>query len=646
MSAIAGLVSKKSIKGASEIVKKMCDIQSHRGPHGEGQFKNDNVCLGHRALHLKENGKRIQEPLVNRSKRVIITCDGSIYNAEALRKDLTERGYQFKSGSDSELILHLYEEMGIKCLDDLRGDFAFAVWDDRLKKIFIARDRFGIKPLFYSYNHEGTLLFASELKALIKSGLVDREIDHEAIYHYLFYTFFHQPQTPLKSIRSLVPGHYIAFDPGKNTFEIVQYWDVPFSTNRTEDEEFLITGFRRILDESISLRIENDASIAISLSGGIDSSFIAAKISNTGYPLKTFTFGFKGEGEEYNEFKHARDVAESIGSEHHEFNISARDIYDHLPKMIWHLETPTSGIILPYFLAKTAGENNINLTFKGDGAHSIFESPEEKKFVMVQKFFSILNILPNPIKKKMCNKIEFFLNLFAPYYRSSNSNLTWATHILSKYFKAITGKRNLDLLFSEKERKDMFLEPFWRNRDFKETSEIVLEIMEEITTKDVREKMIYEEYKRFPDQALMYITNVHAAFSAECRQPYWDHKLAEFSQRHLPLSLRRKNDINKYILKKVCRSTLPNEIIDRPQHGFYMPIHRWLRKELKPVVDDVFSRESVKRRGIFKYSMIKSIYNQYYSAPRKTVSWRKIWSLVALEIWFRAFYDPNDIESP
>mgnify|MGYP000908191494 CR=1 FL=1 len=641
MSAISGIVGEKLPENSKKTLSEMNGIQVHRGPDTQSILQWETVCFGHCSLGSGKPGL-----MENKEHTLFITCDGSIYNLRELRKKCCDKGYALENEGEAEVLLCLYKEMGMDLLSLLRGDFAFAIWDKTKNTTFLVRDRFGIKPLFYSFKN-GILIFASKLKALIRTGMIDKSIDHEAIYHYLFFTFFHQPQTPLKHVRSLSPGHYIEFNTNTGVFSINQYWDIPFSENRSHNEDYLIENFSNLLDESIKLRMDEKASMAVSLSGGIDSSFIAAKMTHTGYPLKTFTFGFRGEGEEYNEFKYAREVSECINSDHKEYVISSQKIMENHKRMVWHLETPTSGIILPFFLAEAAGENNIDITFRGDGAHSLFESPEEKKFRLLTKLYSFVDLLPYSSKIKLCNKIETFLNRFAMYYRTYNNNLAWILHIHSRYFKAITGKRNMELLFTESERKAMFAEPFWeKDPNVKETGEIVLEIMNQIGTNDVEEQMIYEEYKRFPNQALMYISNVHAGFSIECRQPYWDHKLVEFSQKNLPLSLRSKDGQSKYILKKISRSILPDEIIDRPQHGFYMPIHRWLKNDLKPIVDDVFSEETIQKRGLFDVKTMRGIYNQYYSASRKAVSWRKIWTLVALETWFRLFYDPAEITAP
>lgn len=647
MSAIAGILSKDTHSDVKEIVKKMCEIQSHRGPDGEGIILKNGVCFGHRKLEVAKSNTFISEPVFNEDKTVLITCDASIYNSHELRTSLIKKGRRLESDTDSEVILKLYEEFGIKCLEYLRGDFAFALWDEKKNILYMARDRFGVRPLFYYQNKNGSLLFASELKALIKTGMVEKELDLEAIYHYLFYTFFHQPQTPLKNVRSLLPGHYLTYNPNNRNIELSEYWDVPYSDNKTKDVEYLISEGRRILDESIRMRITKGASVGVSLSGGLDSSTIAAKIRSFGYPLKTYTFGFKGEGEELNEFDFARVVAKKIGSDHIEVIMTADDIIKDTEKIIWHFDTPNAGSILSYCLAKTAKEADVNVIFRGDGAHSAFEAPVEKKFLTLNRVLSILDLLPKQMKLVLYKKIGNCLTKLEPYARNKESNMAALTRLLSTYFQVITGGKNLDILFTEDERKKMFVEYFWEeDSSFKETSEIVMDIMEKVISPNIEEKMVYEELKRFPDQALTHISSVNGAFGRENRWPYYDHVFVEFAQKSIPLTLKTIFNPNKYLLRKIAEDVLPEETKKRSQHGFAMPFKAWLGKELKPIVEDVFSEQSIKRRGLFNYNIMRRVYEKYYHPGRAYVSWRKIWSLVILEMWFRLYYDPSDIQPP
>jgi len=646
MSAIAGILSKDTDDDLKEIVKKMCAIQSHRGPDGEGIILKNGVCFGHRKLEVAKSNAFINEPVFNEDKTLMITCDASIYNSHELRQDLIKKGCRLESGTDSEVILKLYEEFGITCLEYLRGDFAFALWDGTKDKLYLARDRFGVRPLFYCQNKKGSLLFASELKALIKTGMVEKEIDLEAIYHYLFYTFFHQPQTPLKNVRSLLPGHYLTYNPNDTNTEIFQYWDVPFSDNKITDEQYLVSEGRRILDESIKLRVTKGASVGVSLSGGLDSSTLAAKIRSFGFPLKTYTFGFRGEGEELNEFDFARVVAKKIGSDHIEVIMTADDIIKDIDKMIWHFDTPNAGSILSYCLAKTAKEADVNVIFRGDGAHSAFEAPVERKFLIVNRVLSTLDLLPKQTKLALCRKIGNYLTMLEPFARNKKGNIAALTRLLSTYFQVITGRKNLDLLFTEKDRRKMFVEHFWeKDPSFKETSEIVLDIMGKALSPHIDEKMVYEEYKRFSDQALTHISSVNGAFGRENRWPYYDHVFIEFAQKNIPLELKTIFNPNKYLLRKIAEDVLPEETKKRSQRGFAMPFKAWLGKELKAIVEDVFSEQSIRRRGLFNYNALRRVYEKYYQSGGAYVSWRRIWSLVVLELWLRLFYDSENISA-
>jgi len=650
MSAIAGIITRKKIfnDDLKQIVKKMCDIQSHRGPDGEGIVLKENTCLGHRLLNLHKFSNNVSQPMSNEDNNILIICDGNIFNYQELKRDLIKKGHIFKSDTDTEVIIHLYEEYGKNCLQYLRGDFAFAIWDNNKKELFLARDRFGIKPLFYYYDGKGTFLFASEIKALIKTGLVNKEIDLEAIYHYLFFTFFPQPQTPFKFVKSLLPGHYLIYSLSNRKIQAFEYWDVPYWADKIIDEKYIVDECKKFLDESTKIRLIKNVPMGICLSGGIDSSTVAAEVAKfSEYPVKTFTFGF-GKIERKNEWEFARLVAKKIGSIHLELTFNGNDILMELPKIVWHFDTPTVSALGPYFFAKAARNNQVNLAFRGDGGNSGFEYPVDLKFPTLQKIFIFFEIFPERIQKHIYKKAEECMTYLECNFKTDNHHIAGLIGLLARYFRAITGRENFDFMFSEKERKKLFIEKFWENSEFKETSEIVLECMEKIKAKDIVEKLIYEEYKRFSDQGLTHISSLSSAFSLEVRFPFYDDKLVEFLQR-IPVSYRidkAEPNIHKYILKKVVQDMLPPEIIKRKQQGFYMPINMWLRNELKPLVNNILSKESVKKRNIFNYKSIKSVYDQFYSSNNPKISWRKIWSLVVLETWFRLYYDPSDITPP
>lgn len=646
MSAIAGLIQVPLPDNARDLVGKMCGIQQHRNPAGNQVVQRKYACFGMRCFETTQE----LETLTNQSassQSAIIASDSAIYNAEELQKSLSQKGIQFRTTTDEELILKLYDMYQQDCPKYLRGDFAFAIWDAPRHTLFLARDRFGIRPLFYSRTKDGAFLFASELKALIKTGHAERIFDLEAIYHYLFFSFFRQPQTPFVDFKSLLPGHFLSINIRDGAMKVASYWDIPYSPQKSDDEEFLIREGLSVLEESVDLRARRSSSIGVSLSGGLDSSVIAALIAKRGYPFKTFTFGFKNEGKELSEFDFASLVAKKTGSNHSEVVLSCKDLLSNLPHMVWHFDTPSAGTILPYFLAKAARQAGVDVTFRGDGAHSIFEAPVEGNFVLLHRFFSILNPLPASIRNSLFGGFECLFTSLEPRVRNRSGNLPAAIRLFGSYFQTITGRKSLDLMFSKAERKSFFAASFWKNNPhFRESSSLILEVMNNSASPNILEQLIYEEFHRFCDQAMGHITSVNAAFSIEGVQPYLDHRLVEFSQNNLPLKLRTMTLPNKYILRKISELLLPRQIVERTQHGFAMPFHIWLKNDLKPLVDDVFSETTVRKRGLFRYDTMKTLYDAYYRGSGSYISWRKLWAFIILEIWLRLYLDPPDIEPP
>ena len=640
MSAISGLVSKKSIKGASEIVKKMCDIQAHRGPDGETLVHKNNVCFGHRRLNIARSRKNINEPMFNEDNSILITCDSNIYNAIHLRNELIKKDFRFASDTDSEVILHLYEEFGIKCLDYLRGDFAFALWDRREDKLFLARDRFGIKPLFYSQDKTGTLLFASELKALLKTAMINKGIDFEAIYHYLFLTFFPQPKTPFKFARSVLPGTYLVYDFNRSTIEEVGYWDIPCVDNKPkESEENIIEECGRLLDESVKIRCPQHASIGISLSSGMDSCTIAGLLSKYEPSIKTFTIGFGKEHEKLNEFLLANLVSQKIGSKHYETVLTGKDFLENLPHLVNHIDTPTTGMILPYFFAQKARQEGIDVAFRGDGGNSAFQYLIDSKMPLLDKVLGFISILPQSVKIRIYEETDRLFSGLNTNLRISNQKIDGLLGLLSRYFSFKAGTTNIALMFTRDERQKFFLHKDWLNDPYFEDTNYIVSSYYNGSSKDFYERFNYGDFKVYYDQGLAHLNSMAGAFSMDLRLPYFDHKLIEFIQNMVPTLLREKNGTNKYILKRIANTLLPPEILSRSARGFYMPIDNWLRTILKPVVDDVFSLSTVNKRNIFSYQEIRKVYDQYYLSIEPRISWRKIWAFVILEYWFRAHLD-------
>jgi asparagine synthase (glutamine-hydrolysing) len=483
-------------------------------------------------------------------------------------------------------------------------------------------------------------MFASESKALIGSGLINKEIDLEGIYHYFFLTFFPQPKTPFKFLKSLLPGFYLVYDMDKRSLNILRYWDIPCVDEKPKyKEEEIIEECSRLLEESVRIRCPQNTAISISLSSGMDSCTIAALSNKYQKDITTFTFGFEKEYDDLNEFLLSKLVSDKIGSNHHEVRISGEDICENLSHMASHLDTPTAGAILPYFFAKNAKKDGAKVGFRGDGGNSGFQYLIDNKMPSLDRALAFLEVLPQSAEMRLYEEMEKLLSSLKANLRVSNTKINGLLGLLIRYCSFKAGTTNFALMFTRNERQNFFENRSWLSeKGFSDTNYVVSSYYDG-KSKNFYERFNYGDFRVYNDQGLPHINSVTSAFSIDLRLPYFDHKLVEFIQNSLPSVLRDKNGIDKYILKRIAVKLLPAEILQKSARGFYMPIHQWLRNGLKPVADDVFSLSTIRKRNIFNYHEIRKVYDQYYILKDPDMSWRKIWTFVVLEYWFRQHYD-------
>lgn len=652
MSGIAGLITQHPDQNLEKLINQICAIQRGYGYeekttciHGKHCFFG--ICYQEQA----KSGSKNAELMMSEDKKLIVMLEGSIYNIPELKESFRDLFSPQTNALSASIIMHLYKVFGTKLLEHLRGDYAVAIWDQESNKLLIAADRFGIRPVFYSHSPNKVFLFASQLKAIVKSKLIDRTLDFNAIYHYLFFTFVPQPHTLFKNVLALPPGCFLIYDAHTMQSHIEQYWDIPLPDNKIRDLEYIVNNTRALLNEAIKIRAIPDAICGVSLSGGIDSSTIVAKLAQfASRPPKTFTFGFGHESAERNEWRYARLVSDKFGTDHTELTFSAQDILTDIPKTVWHINTPVAGALGPYFFAKSASHAGVDIGFRGDGGNSAFEYPVDRKFPIIDKLLLPIEFLPEKTKNHIFKILAS--NIFSPLYfcfRNSSPKLQGITGLAGRYFNARSGLENIAFMFSESERKDLFLFPFWKEKDIIETSDMVLDTMSRVPFHDTAEKVVFEEYKRYCDQGLTHLDGISSAFGIEVRLPYYDHPLVEFIQR-IPLNYRinknKESMINKGVLQAIMQNLLPRETTVRKQWGFFMPMDLWLNNELKPLVDNVFSERSIRERGLFNYTVLRKIYDQYYDASNSKFLWRRIWSFVVLEMWLRIYLDPKDINHP
>ncbi|MFQ6082612.1 MAG: asparagine synthase (glutamine-hydrolyzing) [Candidatus Aminicenantia bacterium] len=608
------------------LIKKMAQTLKHRGPDDEGIYVKDNIGLGLRRLAIIDLSKAGHQPMANEDKTVWIVYNGEIYNFKDLRKDLIRKGHRFSSRSDTETIIHLYEEYGKDCLRYLRGMFAFAIWDEKKKKLFMARDRIGKKPLYYFLNNH-CLIFGSEIKAILEEPQVKRKVNHKAIHYYLTYHYIPSPQTAFQNVFKLPPAHFLIWENGK--VNIQRYWALNYTPKINLSERECHQEILSRLEEAVKIRMISDVPLGAFLSGGTDSSSVVALMSRLSKtPIKTFSIGFK-EGF-YNELPYARVVAKIYKTDHHEFLVKPKAL-EVLPKLVWHYGEPfADSSALPVFYVAKMAKDYVTVALNGDGGDENFGGYRRYYFDQLWQHY---HKLPSFFRNKIINSI--------PYTNSSRINLfLQKLKVLSQTSSDFQPQRHLWLLY-------------WFNYDLKE--KLYSEDFKESIRKENPLNIMIESYKKFgnftdsidnmisvevntylPDDLLVKMDVACMANSLEARSPLLDHKFMEFTAT-LPVNFKIKKGERKYIFKKALENLLPKEIIYRQKKGFTPPVDDWFRKEMKDYASEILlDSETINRNYFRKEGIVKLLKEHCHS---KINHGEVIWALIFLELWHRTFID-------
>lgn len=597
----------------------------HRGPDEDGFFVHENVGLAMRRLAIIDLASG-QQPIFTPDRTKCIVFNGEIYNYQELRAGLIERGHKLATRSDTEAVLHLYDEFGVDCLQHLRGMFAIAIWDDVEKTLFLARDRVGKKPILYSHQPNGDLVFGSEFKAVLEHPSVSREVDYDAIDSYLSYMCVPAPQTAYKSIRKLEPGHWLRWKAGE--IETRRYWLPDFSKKIKISEEEAIEETTRILRESTRLRMISEVPLGAFLSGGVDSSAVVALMAQeSSAPVKTFSIGF--EDEDFSELKYAKKVAEHVGAEYNEF-IVRPDATEILPTLVDHYGEPyADSSALPTYYVSRETRQHVTVALNGDGGDESFAGydrymamklAELYRRVPLRKlaFEPLVNALPSSEKKKTkirdAQRFLISANMDRPmryfHWMSQIKNKTKAALYTEKFSQTVS-----------RSRPEHFLEQWYAQANGSGVIDSTL----------LTDQMTY-----LPNDLLVKVDIASMAVSLEARSPFLDHKMIEFAA-SLPENLKVNRYKTKYLLKKVAARLVPPEVIYRQKMGFGVPIGRWFRGDLKDLVYSTLLSEKAIGRGIFKAESVKRILDRHVSFEEDAS--HQIWTLLMLELWFQRFID-------
>lgn len=602
------------------LLRTMNDTIRHRGPDGEGYYLQDNVGLAMRRLAIIDVGGS-EQPLYNEDKSIIVVFNGEIYNYQALRQDLLQKGHSFRTDGDGETIVHLYEEYGQDFPQYLRGQFAVGLWDSNTQSLFLTRDRYGQKPLYY-YHAGETLIFASEIKALLKHPSVPCESafdEPHMLANYLSYGYIPAPETAFKHIHALLPAHILKHSQGDIRSHC--YWDIPHITNESTPSDTIshyVEMVRDALYEATELRMIADVPLGAFLSGGLDSSLIVAlmqKMSNQ--QVKTFSIGFSGD-DSFDESPYAQEVADYLQTEHIAFRVDPKAM-DLLEKLVWHHDQPfADSSAIPTFLVSQLTREHVTVALTGDGG--------DEQFAGYERFYAAallrkIGIIPKPLWNFATNLLRF-LPEGTGYY----NNIKRAGRF------ARGASKPLALAYFDWVR----VADAEMVKALAETSDFAGQDFQKLVADDSLASILTANQASYlPDDLLIKADRCSMAASLEARAPFLDHKLAEIVA-PMPINLKLNGSTTKYILKEAARGYLPDYIIDRKKHGFGVPLGAWLRHDISPVKELLLS-ETARNRNLINMKAVETLIHEHESGQRDNN--RILWTLLTLEQWHRTFID-------
>jgi asparagine synthase (glutamine-hydrolysing) len=617
------------------LLARMGQVVQHRGPDDHGHFEARGVGLGMRRLSIIDVASGHQ-PIANEDETVWLVLNGEIYNFQSLRDELVNKGHKFRTRTDTEVIVHLYDEEGTDFFKRLRGMFGLALWDTKRQRLVLGRDRIGEKPL-YVRRESGRLLFASELKSILQADDVPRRLNLLALQEYLALGYVPAPLTMLEGIEKVLPGHYLVVENGR--IEDHEYWDVPFGRTEKRSEAEWIELVREKLLETIQSQLVSDVPLGAFLSGGIDSSTIVAAMARlTGRPVKTYSIGYEGEFSYYNELPFAKIVAKAFGTDHHEI-IVRPEISDLLPKLIWHLDEPIadSASLTTYLVSKLARES-VTVILSGVGGDELFGGYRRYLGDSVHRWYKLL---PSPVRTRLLPALfrripQDRASTWKDYARYGAAFVKTAEQDpASRYLSYIT-------LFSGDAQSELL-----RAHDHADGSKAPADALQRYFARcsdpDSLNRILYSDLKTsLPDDLLALTDRMSMAASVECRAPFVDYELIELASR-IPSNGKVRGLTLKYLLKKAVEPWLPREVIERKKRGFGAPVGSWLRRELQPLISELLSEEQILQRGLFHWPAVKRILRAH--EEQRSDYTDHIFALIAFETWCRIYLDGQDWKS-
>jgi asparagine synthase (glutamine-hydrolysing) len=636
MCGICGKISLKNETVSSDLIVRMMGSLAHRGPDDEGSFIKSvgsnggskiTLGFGHKRLSIIDLSPEGRQPLANEDESLWLVFNGEIYNHPRLRQDLMSRGHRFRSQTDSEVILHLYEEKGIDALQDFNGMFAFALWDAAKQKLYLCRDRLGIKPLVYSQN-DSSLIFASEIQALLEDKSIPRRLDWQALRLYLAFNYVPAPLTIYQEINKLLPGHYLLWE--KGSVSTHQYWDIPPNDQANLPDDFHHHGqtLRQTLEDAVKLRMIADVPLGAFLSGGVDSSIIVALMArNSTKQVKTFNISYP-DMPVYDESSYARKVAAMYNTDHHEIRLSSNEIRQIIPEALSSLGEPFGdSSMLPTFVVSRETRKDVTVALAGDGGDELFAG---YRLYLGETFFRCYEYLPRWLRR-------YGLESWIPLLPDSR-NLKWLEYVrrVKKFIRGARGDLITRLFLWREVFSENLIAPLLKGdpKTYEsESGESWLRKLD-LWPEDDLNRLLYLEVKdSLPCDMLTKVDLMSMKKALEVRVPFLDHRVVELTFR-MPGSMKLRGLKRKYILLETFKDLLPPSLLHRPKQGFEVPISGWLKKDLHHMLEEYLSPNLLKKQGIFSSEVVEGLKKDLRQNRRDT-SWL-LWNLIVFQHWYSA----------
>jgi asparagine synthase (glutamine-hydrolysing) len=606
----------------------MTDVLAHRGPDDRGTWRGEGVALGFRRLSIIDLAGGAQ-PMTNEDGSVRIIFNGEIYNFQSLRNRLEGNKHFFRTSSDTETVLHLYEDEGPECVRRLRGMFAFAIWDSRNRRLTLARDRLGVKPLVYR-NEPGRLAFASELKSLLQIPDMPRELDPTSLDHYLTLQYVPHPRTIFRGIFKLPPAHYAVWQDGK--LALYRYWELDYNREVARSESEYRQQLRATLAEATKLRMIADVPLGAFLSGGIDSTITVGLMqSMADQPVKTFSIGFPVA--EFDETRYARIAANHLKTDHHEFVVEPNCL-EILPRLVWHYDEPfADSSAIPTYYVSQITRQHVTVALTGDAGDELFAGYPRYRAVRLAEYF---DRLPWAVRAAVASPLWQYLPASVRQKSKRRQFKRLVAHLREtperRYARWVT-------IFDEPARAQLYTDDFIATLGDADPAHFLLNVYARARRRDIVSRTSFVDIETYlPCDLLNKVDIASMAHGLECRSPFLDHHVVELAVA-MPVSLKMRYLQGKHILKETFRDLLPREIQKRPKMGFGVPLDSWFRGELAGQVQEILLDPQALNRGYFRPDAVRRLVDDHQA--RRWDHSVRLWALLFFELWHRMYLDES-----